>query len=165
MTCAYSTRASQPPVNPLQRHSPSECCLDAATATRGRRVQRAIRIPDSRSRQHLCEPSRRVDPPTGDQGTEVTAAQSQNHRDLRARDRYDPQGMFGLADPPVRSPSALHAQVLDRSLQWRPPGGCTSGHGIIQELGVAEVEGGHARNRTHRARWGAGTYPTDGVGS
>jgi hypothetical protein len=32
-----------------------------------------------------------------------------------------PQGMSGLADPHVRSPSTLHPKVLDSSLQWRPP--------------------------------------------
>ena len=94
---------------------------DAATIARGRRVQRAIRIPDSRSRQHLCDPSRRVDPPTGDHGTEVTAAQSQNQCDLRARDRHDPQGMSGLANSPFGSPPALHPQILDRPLQRRTP--------------------------------------------
>ncbi len=73
----------------LQHHPTSNRSLDAATIAGSRRLRGFLSIPCPRSRQHLRPAPGCVYQPARAEGAEVTAAQPQGQRHLRARDRND----------------------------------------------------------------------------
>ncbi len=87
-----------------------------------------VRVPDSRSRQHLCEPPGRIDRAARDPRPTDSTALTDGQWALRAHRRDHSTGMYGLADSDVRGPSVSGSEIVDPpqhpgSPTWRPAPG------------------------------------------